>query len=253
MEKEIAPAVADARAYRNQAGIDTPELSGPMVPDETYLKRVADYLDQATHAPDKPEVRRAYAALIQETLAQFAAIKGITVTPWDDTGEPYANSHEMRGDVIENRHLFFFRTVNGFGEGEPRQHPVLAPSGYYDGQGRPLLVNDVFRIVHDYFGHSQRGLSFGPRGEYSAFQEHARMYTQAALPALAAETLAQNAWVNFGPHMRRPDGTTPRPGEADYVPPSKRRFADQKAFVVPLALLADDPNPESIARVVHIR
>lgn len=253
MEKETSPAVVHARAYKERAEINTPELSGLLVPDETYLKRVADYLEQAAHAPGKPEVCRAYAALIQETLAQFAAMKGITVAPWDDTGEPYANSREMRRDVTENRHLFFFRTVNGFGEGETAQHPMLAPSGHCDAQGRPLLVNDIFRIVHDYFGHTQRGFSFGPKGEYSAFQEHARMYSKAALPALAAETLAQNAWVNYGPHMRRPDGTVPRPGEPDYVPPRNRRFADQKAFVVPWDLLAQDPNPESITRSIPLR
>jgi hypothetical protein len=85
--------------------------------------------------------------------------------------------------------------------------------------GHPLLVNDVFRIVHDFYGHTQHGFQFGPVGEYNAFREHAQMYSDAALPALAAETLAQNAWVNFGPHSG--------------LPVKERPFSDQKAYAFP--------------------
>jgi hypothetical protein len=105
---------------------------------------------------------------------------------------------------------------------------MLADTGLKTVDGHPLLVNDVFRIVHDYFGHTQHGFQFGPKGEYNAFREHAQMYSDAALPALAAETLAQNAWVNFGPHS--------------HLPVSERPFSDQKAYAFPAELIARDPN-----------
>jgi hypothetical protein len=54
------------------------------------------------------------------------------------------------------------------------------------------------------------------------------MYSDKALPALAAETLAQNAWVNFGPHSG--------------LPVKERPFSDQKAYAFPPELIARDPN-----------
>jgi hypothetical protein len=149
----------------------------------------------------------------------------------------------MMRDVADKGHLWFLPTDSAFGaNGEQIAHPMLAPTGLKTTDGHPLLVNDVFRIVHDFYGHTQHGFQFGPVGEYNAFREHSQMYSDAALPALAAETLAQNAWVNFGPHLRRIDGSVPKQGEPGYVPATERPFSDQKAYVVPPELLARDPN-----------
>jgi hypothetical protein len=54
---------------------------------------------------------------------------------------------------------------------------------------------------------------------------------------VAAETLAQNAWVNFGQHLRRDDGSIPKKGDPDYVPPQDRPFGEQKNFLVPPELI----------------
>jgi hypothetical protein len=54
---------------------------------------------------------------------------------------------------------------------------------------------------------------------------------------VAAETLAQNAWVNFGQHLRRDDGSIPKKGDPDYVPPQDRPFGEQKNFLVPPGLI----------------
>jgi len=246
-----------ADGYKEQAGIAKPPLRGKANPDQSYLRRVADWLESADHQPDDPAVAASYAALGKESLAQYQYMldqSGVVVEAYDGEGEPYANSTEMMRDVEENKHLWFFRTENGFGEtGMPDGHPMLQPTQYMDNKGRPLLLNDVFRIIHDYFGHTQNGFQFGPVGEYNAFQEHARMFSDEAVPALAAETLAQNAWVNFGPHLRRPDGSIPRPGDPDYISQRDRPFAQQKATIVPQELLASDPNPDAAGRQIAVR
>lgn len=144
----------------------------------------------------------------------------------------------MLADVAQNKHLAFFLTDNGFGSsGEPTVHPMLEPSGVKIGD-RELLNNDLFRAVHDYFGHTQQGFQFGPRGEFNAWKSHSKMFSDEAQGALAAETLAQNAWVNFGPHLRDASGKVAQKGEPGYVAPEARPFADQRAFVLPDELRA---------------
>jgi hypothetical protein len=231
-----------AQLYKAKAGIDKPDYPGTREPDQGYLKAVADFHDKAVNSPDNPAVKRSYDALARETVAQFKAMGGLKVETWRGDGEPYRNSREMMRDVNESHHLWFLPTESAFGSGDKIPHPMLADTGLKTADGHPLLVNDVFRIVHDYFGHTQHGFQFGPVGEYNAFREHAQMYSDAAIPALAAETLGQNAWVNFGAHLRRMDGSLPKPGEADYVAPAERRFRDQKAYALPPELIARDPN-----------
>lgn len=122
---------------------------------------------------------------------------GIKIEPFvASKGEPYKSSADMLKDVAENRHLSFFLTDNGFGSAEGTAvHPMLEPSGIKIGD-RELLNNDLFRAVHDYFGHTQQGFQFGPRGEFNAWKSHSRMFSDDAQGALAAETLAQNARVS---------------------------------------------------------
>jgi hypothetical protein len=95
------------------------------------------------------------------------------------------------------------------------------PSGIND-----WTVNDVFRAVHDFFGHAKEGYQFGPRGEFNAWKEHSSMFDEAAQSALASETLAQNFWNNFGAQVRGKD-----------IAPKDRPFAEQKNVAVPAELI----------------
>lgn len=204
-----------------------------LAPVNTDLaKRIADFYQEAESHPEDPAVRSAYKALADETMAQYRAMAraGIQIEPYTGKGEPYANSAAMRKDVAENKHLFFYKTEGAFEGGA--DNALLQPSGVKVGD-HELLVNDVFRAVHDYFGHTAGGYEFGPRGELNAYLAHSKMFSDEAKPALAAETLAQNSWVNFGRHLRREDGTLPQQGDADYIPLAKRPFAEQKNLVVP--------------------
>lgn len=228
-----------ARDYMSAHGIKGEPHTGYARPSEETLKNVADFYEEAKHDPQNPEVQKSYKALAQETVAQYRAMQkaGIQIEPYSGKGEPYKNSAEMMQDVRDNKHLYFLKTENAFGEADAlAQNPLLAPSGITS-QGHKLLLNDVFRAVHDYFGHTAEGYEFGPRGEYNAYLAHSRMFSDEAKPALAAETLAQNAWVNFGSHMRRPDGSIPKIGDADFVSVRDRKFAEQKNTTVPSDLL----------------
>jgi hypothetical protein len=68
--------------------------------------------------------------------------------------------------------------------------------------GHPFFTNDqndMFRAVHDAFGHGATGRGFNRHGEEAAYRSHARMFSPEARGALASETRGQNAFVNrFG-------------------------------------------------------
>ncbi len=205
--------------YSKSAGLTEKQHSGyDEVPVKT-AKKLADFYDKAKDAPNDPEVKASYQALAEETLAQAQALKdaGYMIEPYTGKGEPYKSSADMVADVRNNKHLFFLKTEGNFSGNEA--NPMLAPAG--DG----LVVNDVFRAVHDLFGHAKEGYQFGPRGEFNAWKAHSPMYSEAAQGALAAETLAQNSWVNFGKHLK--EGT----------PLKDRPFAEQKNVVVPKELI----------------
>jgi hypothetical protein len=232
-----------ANEYRaKKFGLPPPPISLITQPlDEEFLKNVADWYDNAISIPYERKVRAAYQHLIDETFDQFDFIAAdeLIVEPFTFDGEPYESSAAMIDDVLTHRHLWFLPTDSAFGEvaSENDESLMLEQSPFLRADGIPLLANDVFRIIHDYFGHTQHGFTFGPVGEFRAFIEHATMFSPLACQVLATETLCQNAWVNFGPHLRRADGSIPKRNDADYIPPQDRPFAAQKMVLCPKEFL----------------
>ncbi len=236
---ETIAGIADS--YMRTAGLEHKPFSGYDPVNEERAKRLADAYARATHSPDDPAVQQAYHSLATETINQWNAIAGAgyRLEPWTQPGQPYANSAAMMKDVKENKHLWFFPTEGGFGSSEgPTTHPLLESAGVTV-NGVPLVVNDIFRAVHDFFGHAKEGYEFGPRGEYNAYLAHSRMFSDEALPALASETLGQNSWVNFGPHMRGKEGQILKKGEKGFLPITERPFADQKATILDPDLVSE--------------
>lgn len=196
--------------------------------DQKLAVRIADAYDAAVHQPHDDNVKLAYRRFIEETLKQFVRAKRwITFEPWVDSGQPYANSEAMRRDIYRKRHLFFFRG----GEWLP-SHPMAEMSPFQI-NGLDLTNNDIFRAVHDLYGHGRYNFEFGARGEENAWLSHSGMYTSVAQEALATETRGQNSWINFGRHLRRADGTVPVKGDVDFVPSHRRPYAEQKAVILP--------------------
>ena len=193
--------------------------------------RIAAAFDDMENEPDNPAVAASYSAMIDETLAQYEFVKstGLKIEPIP-SGEPdpYGNPRNAILDVVENGHLWFYPTSDGFGGPESAaldvsKNPMLVETGEVI-NGHTMVANDVFRVVHDYFGHIKEGFGFRAAGEENAWQSHAAMYSPAALPAMTAETRGQNSWVNFGPHgekNQKADG-----GSTEYAP--------QKVGLLPL-------------------
>ena len=226
--------------FKKSKGIDTPEPAPITKLDEEKSKTIADAYDQLVDSPDDPEVQSAYQAMADETMEQFNAIEksGVKVEIWTGQGEPYKNSAEMIADVRDNKHMYIFSTEEGFGDTpitdkQRQQNALLRDSGAKDVNGKPLLINDVFRFVHDYFGHTRLGNSFGAIGEENAWNVHARMYSPLARRAMTTETRGQNSWVNFNKSYRNADGTMKKKGDPGYVPPAQRPFAEQKMALLP--------------------
>lgn len=239
MDRTAVGTIADR--YRQKAGIKTGRLMTLLPVDETYMQRVADVQQKAGHNPNNPGVAKAYRALIDETRAMWQELGDIKVTAFTGNGSPYASRGAMFSDLSAGR-LQLRLSADMFGAGADNPgHPLNAAAGIKTVDGQDLTWNDVLRVVHDVYGHGQSGFNDSPLGRYNAYHEHARLLSPEARRALATETLAQGAWDNFGPHMRRKDGTVPGPTDVDYLPPNQREFAQQKAFLLPDPLVAADP------------
>lgn len=201
---------------------------------------IADAYEAMTDEPLAPEVKAAYKALVLETKLQFIYIQnaGYSIELYFEGGEPYANSADMLTDVIHNKHLYVLPTSSDFGTDgitqEMRELSLMVqPSGQFDACGVPMLNNDLFRAVHDFFGHTVMGNSFGPIGEENAWREHYKMYSPEARRAMTTETRGQNSWVNFGTHMRNTFGNIRTKNEKGFIPASQRPFAPQKLGLLP--------------------
>jgi hypothetical protein len=145
--------------------------------------------------------------------------------------DPYPNSpREAVLDLHHNKHMYVYPTHDGYGSSDdvPQDHPLLAQSPV-QWNGQPTTYNDLFRAVHDFYGHAKEGLGFRADGEDNAWHQHHVMFSPLARRAMTAETRGQNSWVNFGPH-----GDHNRTATSDTV------YADQKAGIMPE--WTQDPN-----------
>lgn len=229
-----------ADQYKQDKGITIPDGVNIYKLDTNLSKRIADAYEAMKDNPNDPEVHAAYQALANETVDQFDYLSkaGYNVELYDGEGEPYKNSQDMIDDIKNNNHQYTFSTEKGFGK-EPitneqrNENPLLQDSDRKDINGKPLLVNDVFRFVYDFFGHSERGNGFGPVGEENAWDVHSRMYSDLARRAMTTETRGQNSWVNFGKHLRGENGELINKGEPNYVDIINRPFAEQKIGLLP--------------------
>jgi len=218
------------RMFKSELGLSTPKVKL----NSEHGSAIAQAYDQMVHDPNHPEVQESYSALINETLQQYNDImnSGLKISRIEPGMQnPYKNSKELHNDIINNNHLWYFPTEQGFGtENESGlDHPMLKPTGIMHGKNE-LLANDIFRIVHDINGHHKGGLSgFGPVGEHKAYLTHKKMYSPLASKALATETMGQNNWVNFGPY-----------GEQNRKNPANTVYADQKAGLLPDEIINGD-------------
>lgn len=195
--------------------------------------RIAQAYEEAKHDPDNSDVRRAYSALIEQTRAQYDALvaAGYEFTFFGNDDDPYAgNPWDAMRDLRDNKRMAVYSTMAGYGTDQtfdPKQHALLRDTGlvWKDQQGNdvPVLANDLFRAVHDAFGHGLEGAGFRARGEENAWQAHVRLFYGEAVKAITTETRGQNSWLNFGPYAE----TNQTASLQETV------FADQKMTLLP--------------------
>ncbi|WIE74470.1 hypothetical protein [Curtobacterium sp. MCSS17_007] len=163
-------------------------------------------------------------------LASYSAFKRVVMSQWTqliDGGlkfvankdDPYADSSEMRRDVEDKLTL---RVYADNGGSLPDDHPMRQK--VESGIEGFVVLNDVFRGVHDVMGHVLSGGSFGPKGEQLAWATHRDTMPRLAHNALWCETVGQNMWTNFA-------------GDHESLPMAERPFGEQKAGLVPAFLV----------------
>lgn len=146
----------------------------------------------------------AYAAFCRETVRQYHFLVGRVefgglgvVVRIVDT-DPYPDAVSMVEDLCLRRLKVWASAASG------NPHPYLSDA-----------ENDMFRAVHDVFGHAATGRGFDRHGEEAAWLKHSTMYSPLAGRALATETRGQNCAQIF--HY------------------GGRGFAEQKAALLPRA------------------
>jgi hypothetical protein len=174
--------------------------------DPEMAAKYAQAFEDMQHDPSNPAVRRAFEALADETIAQYKALKDAGAEfRFNENGvDPYAASPAMGyPEFRDQRTLSIFPTLEGYGSAESGlidNNPLLKSTGEKFGE-HPTTVNDLFRAVHDAFGHYTFGNPFFRHaGEDRAYILHSGMYGDDAVKAAATELRGQNSWLNFGPH-----------------------------------------------------
>jgi len=219
-----------SRDYAQQSGIQYNPPTTYQKVDPARAKRIADAYEAMPHEPNHPLVKASYEALLNETKGQYEAMKraGVNLEFYPDPNDdPYKSNPRLAvEDVKHNNHMYIYPTDAGYGSGDALsgadENPLLRDSGER-WHGKPVLFNDLFRAVHDYFGHAKEGVGFRADGEENAWRQHAAMFSPLARIALGSETRGQNSWLNYGPH-----GDKNRTAATEDTV-----FADQKLGILP--------------------
>ena len=208
----IQELVDAAKAYAEKQGIDYSRQGEYVKINEEFAARIAQAYADMPHAPNDPKVKEAYADLARQVRNQYDALTeaGYTFTFYDGDTDPYGtNPWEALRDLRDNKKMAVYGTYDGYGtegitDSDLTDNPMLKDTGLrwkdQTGEERVVTENDLFRAVHDAFGHGLEGAGFRAQGEENAWQAHARLFTGPALGALTSETRGQNSWLNYGPH-----------------------------------------------------
>jgi len=207
--------VSVAEAYAAKNNIPYSPQESYVEVDEDRARRLAQAYEDMPHAPKDPAVQAAYKDLAEQTRAQYDALidAGYKFTFFDSETDPYdGNPWNAMRDLRQNKQMAVYGTYDGFGtEGltdtAVEDNPMLEDTGLrwedQNGVDQIVTANDLFRAVHDAFGHGLEGAGFRARGEENAWQAHARLFTGPALAAITSETRGQNSWLNYGPYAEK--------------------------------------------------
>lgn len=153
---------------------------------DAYAKTYPDLVERSGAQNYDQLMEASYRQLAKETEQQFRSLP-INMS-YHRAGEGnYDNSKELLRDIYGNRHMYVYQG------GDP--HDFLNAVDPATG----LNTNEMFRAVHDFFGHAIHGNQFGPKGEEIAWAAHSKMFSPLARIAMTSETRGQNSFVNYTP------------------------------------------------------
>jgi len=155
------------------------------VPEEKAFL-LADYLDTQKNTLDNEILNGSYKQMKKETYEQYKFLTDIIKLDIEPQIIGYKNSKEMRDDIKNNNHIYFFKSIDGFGmdnEYNENNNYLLEKTDIYLKCGYNMVYNDLFRVVHDYFTHYICGLEFGAMGEYNAFLTHSLLFSNICIYA----------------------------------------------------------------------
>ncbi|MBQ1049117.1 crotonobetainyl-CoA--carnitine CoA-transferase [Micromonospora sp. C51] len=237
----VAQAYVDAAAARDELPHrDLSRLSRTRVRvDPEFCREVARHFDRAPRRALDADLVARYTRFTEETRRHFALLEpaGLRVLPWQGPGQPYHGAAELIDSVDRTGVLYVYLTSEGHGpHGPAPDHPLCAPSGVTV-DGVELLHNDIFRVVHDVFGHVLHGATMGVAGEFRAAYGHLAMYSPLVHPVVFTEQVSQICWFFHGPHLADRTGRWPRRGAPGWIPPAERPYPEQKLFPCPPGFL----------------
>lgn len=192
MPRPVADVARSARTYARQSGIHVPETNyANTVITEPASHAVGEAYGRLPHfdAGALP----AYRAMREETGRQFDHMTkprskgglGLDVEvskedPYGKDGNYDSIFNEVKHSVTEQNRIKVLSTNTTGG------HPFFTND-----------ENDMFRAVHDVYGHLGSGRGVDHNGEEAAYQKHSRMFSPLARQAMATETRGQNSHLRL--------------------------------------------------------
>lgn len=185
--KDVAvPLAAEGAArFAQEKGLVRPNRFDNIFVNVPHALRIAREYNQAPSFD--PKAVSSYRAMADETKEQFDYLTrpqsrgGLGVDVSVTKEDPYAKAAHMMKDANEGKFKVLSTAQTG-------GHPYFTND-----------ENDMFRAVHDFFGHAATGRGFDPHGEEAAFRSHFAMFSPRARGAMATETRGQNSVLNYGP------------------------------------------------------
>ena len=197
--------------WQKRMGLDITDIDYAAIKASADAPEMAKVYDRLVSDPTNPAVQSAYAKFMDEARQQYEyltqelgiKIEYVKEDPYnvvkaDGTSVP--DSRLMMRDILENKTLKVRDSEIDFAE---YPHPLLT-----------VEENNIFRAVHDFFGHAASGRSFNADGEEAAWVAHSSMFSPEARRAMTTETRGQNSFFNF-------------------FDPNNKQFAEQKAALFP--------------------
>lgn len=170
------------------------------------------------HTPHHPVVAASYQSLTDGLIHQYNTLiaDGYRFVFGD---YDYPSSADMF-DALDAERVLHVLSTESASAGMLSDHPFHAVVTVHTPDStESLRINDVFRAVHDIYGHYFRRNSFGEQGEFAAWVDHLLTLPNDAYIALFCETRGQSAWLNFhADHQEYPMRDRPFPvGKAGLV------------------------------------